>query len=117
MSEFNGRQLVNTANDDDPYARLAAIADAIAGLPDIYDHDGGLVQLLDDGTLGILNRERLIEIGQNRLATRRLVNRGSEALPKWTVSYEPVHIDEMTVRGLLLKPGHEGGLRGRIARA
>jgi hypothetical protein len=117
MTELNGRQIVDTPGGDDPYAHLIAVADAIAALPDVFDHEGSLVQLLSDGALGVLNRERLVEIGQNRLATRRLVNRGSEAAPKWTVNYEPVHIDEITVRGLLLKPGHEGGLKGRIAKA
>jgi hypothetical protein len=117
MSELNGRQIVNTPANDDPYARLIAVADAIASLPDVFDHNGGLMQLLENGTLRVLNRDVLIEIGQTRLATRRLVNRGSETEPNWTVLLEPIHVDEMMIRGLLTKPQNEGGLRGRIARA
>jgi hypothetical protein len=116
MSELNGRQIVNTPANDDPYAHLIAVADAIAALPNMFDFCNRLV-LLEDGALRQVNRDVLIEIGQTRLATQHLTNRGSDAEPNWTVTLQPVHIDEMMVRGLLTKAQHEGGLKGRVARA
>jgi hypothetical protein len=116
MSEFNGRQIVNMPATDDPYAYVIAVRDAIAALPNIFELNGRWV-LHEGKAIRQVNRDVLIELGQTQLATRHLINRGSEAAPDWAVTLQPVHIDEITIRALLTKPGREGGLEGKVPRA
>jgi hypothetical protein len=114
-SGLKGRQLY-APRSDDPYANLSLLADLIAKLPDIFDHEGRLVWL-DAGVLHIVNKDLLPKIIREHIVIQVLVNRGTAEKQNWERAFRPLEVDQRTLILLLREPRERGGLNGRIAKA
>jgi hypothetical protein len=114
-SGLNGRQLY-APRSDDPYVNLSLLADLIAKLPDIFEHEGRLVWL-NAGVLHFVNKDLLPKIVREHIVTQVLVNRGTAEKQNWERVFRPLEVDQRTLILLLREPRERGGLFGRVPKA
>jgi hypothetical protein len=114
-SGLNGRQLY-APQSNDPYVNLSLLADLIAQLPDIFEHEGRLVWL-DAGVLHFVNKDLLPKIIREHIVIQVLVNRGTAGKQNWERVFRPLEVDQRTLILLLREPRERGGLFGRVPKA
>jgi len=95
----------------DIYATTNSLADALAENVDLFNLDGSPVWL-NKGQLVPMTMNVLHEIIPQHIATKELVNRGTE----WVVEYVPYVPDPRTVRDLFSNERREGGLLPRLTK-
>lgn len=100
----------------DPFAHANTVSDAIAETAEIYEDQNDKMLWLVDGKPISVTGNVLLDISARHLATKRLVNRGTESEPNLVSEYVPYTPDQKTVRALMTADRREGGLRGRITK-
>src|SRR5262249_39004044 len=99
----------------DVYANANELADAVAEFADIFNQGGNPVWLRQ-GQLIPVTMNTLHEIIPQHIATKELVNRGTEANPNWVAEYVPFVPDARLVRDLFANERREGGLLPRLTK-
>jgi hypothetical protein len=96
--QLNGRAVWHRS--DDPYQDLSNLADAITQSTQIFNHNGALVWLKEDGKLVPIARDALHQIAAKHVVTQHLVNTNEN----WSCIYSPVQLTETIIRALLTPP-------------
>src|SRR5262249_61877934 len=91
-------------------------SDVTAETGEIYEDQKDKILSLVDAKPISLTGNVLLDISARHLATKRLVNRGTESEPNLVSEYVPYTPDQKTVRALMTADRREGGLRGRITK-
>ena len=97
----------------DIYATTNSLADALAENVDLFNQNGNPI-LLTQGQLVPVTINVLHEIIPRHIATKELINRGTQNEPTWVVEYIPYVPDPRTVRDLFSNERREGGLLPRL---
>jgi hypothetical protein len=102
----------------DPYVDVTTnvIADALAEYADLFDQGGSLVWLAN-GKLVRVTPPVLAEIIPKHLATKKLVNRGTDDDPNWEVEHIPLVLDQRNLRAFFTSDKRQGSLIARVSRA
>jgi len=95
----------------DIYSNTNSLADALAEHVDLFNLNGSPV-LVRGGQIIPLTLNLLHEIIPQHIATKELVNRGTE----WVAEYVPYVPDPRTVRDLFSNERREGGLLPRLTK-
>jgi hypothetical protein len=99
----------------DIYATTNSLADALAENVDLFNLDGSPI-LVRGGQIIPVTLNTLHEIIPQFIATKELVNRGTETNPNWIVDYVPYAPDPRTLRDLFANERREGGLLPRLTK-
>jgi len=99
----------------DPFAAANSLADCLAECVDLVNLNGSPVWV-KEGQLVPVTASILHELVPQYVATRELVNLGTEQNPNWVLEYLPFRPDPRLARDLFANERREGGLLPRLTR-
>jgi len=99
----------------DPFAAANSLADCLAECVDLVNLNGNPVWV-NQGRLVPVTMNTLHEIVPQYIATKELVNRGTESAPNWALVYIPFVPDSRLVRDLFSSERREGALLPRLTK-
>jgi len=99
----------------DPFAHFNTVSDAIAETAEIVNVNEQLLWLADGKPIPVTGKV-LLDLSAHHLATKRLVNRGTENEPNLVAEFVPYTPNHHTIRALLSGERREGGLLPRVTR-
>src|SRR5262249_44455724 len=99
----------------DIYATANTLSAALAENCDLINLNGNPVWV-NQGRLVPLTLNLVHELVPRFVATRELVNRGTEQNPNWVLEYIPFQPDPRTIRDLFSNERREGSLLARLTR-